>query len=200
MVGQKFKIKTFTAVDRAGLFLPAYNLFGSLPSVIDGVTNSYYLNNNPHMYNAGYRSVLNNDTLENNYGYRYQDLGVSRVYARWVKEIKYDGNGVDIDKDYLTPIDNNQYLLPGQFVSIQGVGLDYTNGSKTFLGWSTNSSDTVAMYTAGQQIREDVLRASGATLYAIWQTPQQIQIIYDPMTADNIQDWEMEQALTLTQN
>jgi hypothetical protein len=73
--------------------------------------------------------------------------------------VTYDGNGYT---GGLVPYDGRWYF-DGELVTVLGQGSLIKVGC-SFLGWSTNPADTVAMFTAGSTfaIYNDV------TLYAIW--------------------------------
>jgi uncharacterized repeat protein (TIGR02543 family) len=92
------------------------------------------------------------------------------LYAIWEQTITYDGNGGDGSVAATTGATGSSVTLS------DGTGLTPPDASYTFLGWSTDPNATTQTYAPGETI---VMPSGGLDLYAIWDPPIVVSIIYD---------------------
>ena len=119
----------------------------------------------------------NIESLVNNYDIGYFRENVTNVY---------DSNGAPqdlvVEKSKISYINEEfaWYEVEPRDIKIKKVDDDeikFKNGSKKFLGWSTNKNATVGEYKGGETIKN---HRGNLYLYAIWEKPQE----YTSLTLD----------------
>lgn len=113
-------------------------------------------------FSAWYTSDDDGATLADEFGFGTPIEEDLTLYARWLYNVKFDGNGADDGE--MEPVichadDKSALRLAGNLFS----KTDYT-----FLGWATDKDATEATYADGGSVPASVFEDGDTTLYAVW--------------------------------
>ena len=90
--------------------------------------------------------------------------GATTMYAQWVYEVTYDGNG---SVSGSVPVDASSPYVLSSTVTVVGNTGSLVNGTRRFLGWNTAANGSGTGYSSG----DTFTLSTGVTLYAQWSAP-----------------------------